>query len=144
MKMILLKYLLCNLLLTISIIDWRTLEIPPALSYGVLGVAVLMRYWGLALEPFMAGMQVVLIIILIVVVRWLHSCQRLGWGDVKLISFLSVALRPEQFGDFMLGIAMGVGITGVVYSWQQKRSGSDTADTVCPCAPAIMFGWLVA
>jgi leader peptidase (prepilin peptidase)/N-methyltransferase len=87
----LLYALASSLLLVVSIIDWRTFEIPPRLSLGVMGLGVIRSLIDLAhWHVYVIGFFSISLPLLILYI--LTKGKGIGGGDVKLMAAIGLLL----------------------------------------------------
>jgi leader peptidase (prepilin peptidase)/N-methyltransferase len=129
--------LLASALLVLSVIDWRTYEIPIGINIfilvlGILRVATDPKNWTLYLPGFLC-VSILLWLILVI-----SKGRAIGGGDVKLMAAAGLLLGWKQIIlAFLLGCILG----SVIHLIRMKVSG---ADRVLAMGPYLAAGILIA
>jgi leader peptidase (prepilin peptidase)/N-methyltransferase len=129
--------LLASALLVLSVIDWRTYEIPIEINIfilvlGIVRVVTDPKNWILYLLGFLS-VSIVLWLILVI-----SKGRAIGGGDVKLMAAAGLLLGWKQIIlAFLLGCILG----SIIHLLRMKISG---ADRVLAMGPDLATGILIA
>lgn len=129
--------LLCSVLIVISVIDWRTLEIPWGLNLSILVLGAL----RVCIEPEAAVSCLIglfAVSVPLAAVFYLSRGRAIGGGDVKLMAAAGLFLGWEKIVlAFFLGCILG----SVIHIGRMRLSG---ADHVLAMGPYLAAGILLA
>ncbi len=131
------------LLVVAAVIDGRTRIIPNWLNAAIALLAI--PYWystGLALWPDVA-IQIAIGAAALLVFAGVFAIGQMGGGDVKLITALALFLRPADFVQTLVVMALAGGVLTVVMAVRHK-SRNDGTPFENPYGIAIALGGLVA
>jgi leader peptidase (prepilin peptidase)/N-methyltransferase len=129
--------LLASALLVLSVIDWRTYEIPFGINIfilvlGVIQVAADLQNWMQYLFGFFC------VSILLWLILMLSKGRAIGGGDVKLMAAAGLLLGWERI---ILAFLMGCVLGSVIHLIRMKASG---AEHVLAMGPYLSAGILLA
>ena len=127
--------LLSSLLLVISVIDWRTYEIPPQLNLGILilGIVKLFLVQGNRWE-YIIGMFAVSVPLAILF--YISKGKAIGGGDVKLMAAAGMFLGWK---NAVLALALGCILGSVIHVMRMWLQGADRVLAMGPYLSAGIF-----
>lgn len=128
---------LFSALLALSVIDWRTYEIPFGfnLFIGMLGIIRLVMDYQNWLEYLIGFVSVSLFLQIIL---WISKGRAIGGGDVKLMAAAGLLLGWKHI---LLGFMIGCIIGSVIHLIRMKAAG---ADRVLAMGPYLSVGVMIA
>ncbi len=129
--------LLSSALLVLSVIDWRTYEIPIAinvfiLALGVLRVVTDYTNW----LSYLAGLLCVSMLLLLIF--WISGGRAIGGGDIKLMAAAGLLLGAKKI---LLGFLLGCVVGSVIHLLRMKIKN---ADRVLAMGPYLSVGIFIA
>lgn len=128
--------LLCSVLITISVIDWRTFEIPPGLNLCILILGVL----RILAEPKMAVTCIIglfAVSVPLAVIFYISRGRAIGGGDVKLMAAAGLFIGWK---NILLALFLGCILGSVIHIGRMRLSG---ADHVLAMGPYLAAGILL-
>lgn len=129
--------LTASALLALSIIDWRTYEIPPGFNVfifvlGIIRLCLDRENW----VQYVVGFFVVSIFLEMLL--WLSKGRAIGGGDVKLMAACGFLLGWQKI---VLAFALGCIMGSIIHVIRMKVSG---ADRVLAMGPYLAIGIMIA
>jgi len=138
-----------SFLLPLAVIDWKTMLLPDALTFSLLGMMAVLRWW-FGPEPWLwyligGGLGAGMLLLLVWLSPVLFGKEGMGMGDVKLMAGIGMATGPDG-AVLTLFVASLTGIVfGILYRRSVSRRRNDvTEDGAFPFGPALAFGGLFA
>lgn len=128
--------LVASLLLAISVIDVRTMEIPPQLNLGILVLGVIVTildreyFWDHIIGMFLLSTMLIILLVM--------TNEGIGGGDVKLMATCGLVLGWEYI---LLAFILGCLTGGIVHSLRMSMS-SDVGRRLA-LGPYLSLGVLV-
>ena len=125
--------LLASTLLVLSVIDWRTYEIPIGLNIfilclGILGTAIDYKNWLLHISGFLC------VSIPLLLLFYISKGTAIGGGDVKLMAVAGLLLGWKKI---LLAFLLGCIIGSIIHILRMKISN---ADRVLAMGPYLSVG----